>query len=100
MTTIAGTDIPSNINTVERLVAWGGYLLAYNNPTLAVLETQVRNEKAAQAIIFQAADDTYRLLIRACLPISQNYIIDRSIKSWMHVQELSNVIVPAGFKVN
>lgn len=98
--TISTTDIPSNINTLERLVAWGAYTLAFVNPTLAVLETPDRVEKVAQAAIFQAADDTYRLLVRACLPVNSNFMNDRSIKLWQHTNEISNTAIPANFKAN
>lgn len=99
-TLVLGTDIPSNINTLERLIAWSGYSLAFCNPTLGVVETATRTEKVAQALIFQAADDTYRLLVRACLPVNPDFMTDRSVKIWMHTQELSNVALPAGFKTN
>lgn len=98
--TISTADIPSNINTLERLLAWSGYTLAFINPSLGVLETPERAEKVAQAAIFQAADDTYRLLIRACLPVSSNFMSDKSIKLWQHTNEVSNVVIPANFKAN
>lgn len=94
------TDIPSNINTLERLHAWSGYALSFVNPTLGVLEAEGRAEKVAQSAIFQAADNTYRILTRACLPINANYTNDRAIKIWMHTEEVSNVVLPAAFKQN
>lgn len=101
MTTLVfANQTPSNINTLERNLAWSGLALAYINPTLGVLETEQRAEKVAQAAIFQAADNTYRLLIRACLPIDPAFINDRTKKSWMFVNEISNVALPAEFTVN
>ncbi|MEX0271735.1 hypothetical protein AB3R30_21665 [Leptolyngbyaceae cyanobacterium UHCC 1019] len=97
---VLDTDIPSNINTLERLIAWSGYTLAFVNPTIGVLETPDNAQKVAQAQIFQAADNTYRILIRACLPLSNDYSSDRTVKIWQHTQEVSNVVVPAGFKSN
>jgi len=92
MTTITlASSIPSSINTLERLHVWSGYALAFVNPTLGVLETPDRAEKVAQAAIFQAADDTYRVLVRACIPIDKAFMNDRSIKVWMNALELSNV---------
>lgn len=95
-----GTDIPSQINTLERLTAWCGYNLAFCNPTVAVVEAVNRTEKAAQAIMFQSADDVYRILIRACLPVDPAFMTDRTVKIWQHTQELSNVVIPPGFKAN
>lgn len=101
MSTITlSTDIPTSINTLERHLAWAGYTLAYHNPTATVLEQANNNQKAAQAAIFKAADETYRLLIRACLPVSENFMNDRSVKIWMHTQELSNTALSANFKSN
>lgn len=98
MTTIAISDIPSNIDTLERLHSWSGYALALVNPSIAVLEAPDRAEKVAQAIIFQAADNTYRHLSRVCLPFSEAYMNDRSQKAWMFAQQISNTQLPAAFK--
>lgn len=94
------TQIPSNINTLERLHAWSAYALAFVNPTLGVLETPDRAEKVAQAAIFQAADNTYRILARSCIPVSADWMNNRTIKIWMHTQEISNVALPADFTTN
>jgi hypothetical protein len=57
-------------------------------------------QKVAQAQIFQAADNTYRLLIRATLPIADTFISDRSQKLWMFTQETANIVIPAGYSAN
>lgn len=101
MTTITlATSIPTNINTLERLHLWSGYALAFVNPTLGVLETPDRAEKVAQAAVFQAADNTYRVLLRACLPIDAAFMNDASKKMWMFGQEVSNVAIPPAFTAN
>ena len=97
---VIANSIPSNVNTLERLHAWSGYALAFVNPTLGVLETPDRAEKVAQAAIFQAADNTYRLLTRCCLPVDPEFMTDRSKKAWMFINEASNVVLPAGFTSN
>lgn len=93
-------DIPSQINTLERLIAWGGYALAFTNPSIGVVEAVNRTERAAQAMIFQAADNSYRILVRACMPLDPTFMTDRTVKLWQHTQELSNVVIPAGYKSN
>jgi hypothetical protein len=101
MTTInISSQIPSNIDLLERHLAWAALALDFINPTIAVLETPDRAEKCVQSSIFQAADNTYRLLVRATLPLDQAYMSDRTKKLWMHVQELSNVSLPSGFTTN
>lgn len=94
------TQVPSNIDLLERHLAWSALALDFLNPTIAVLETADRAEKCAQTSIFQAADNTYRLLVRATLPLDASYTSDRSKKLWMFVQELNNVTIPAGFTSN
>lgn len=97
---VIANDIPSNINTVERLAAWCAYVLAFNNPNTVVVETVTRTEKAAQALIFQAADNTYRLLVRQCIPVDPAFMSDKTVKIWMHSQEFINASIPAGYKAN
>lgn len=101
MTTITiPAQIPSNIALLEQHMAWSALALDFLNPTIAVLETPERAEKCAQTSIFQAADNTYRLLVRATLPLDPTYVSDRSKKLWMFVQELSNTSLPSGFTSN
>ncbi len=101
MTTLSiATQVPSQIDLLERHLAWSALALDFLNPTIAVLETPDRAEKCVQTSIFQAADNTYRLLVRATLPLDASYVNDRSKKLWMFVQELSNVALPAGFTAN
>jgi hypothetical protein len=100
MTALPSGSVPSNINTLERHLAWAGFSLAYINPTKGVLEEPTRAEKVAQAAIFQAADNTYRLLVRACLPLNVEYMNDRTKKIWMHIDDVSGVTLPEGFTTN
>ena len=97
---VQSTDVPTNIDTLERMLAWSGQALAFVNPSLGVLETPDRAEKVAQVAIFQAADNTYRMLVRACLPVNAAYMNDSTKKIWMHVDAVSNTAIPNGFKTN
>ena len=94
------TDIPSQINTLEKLVAWGGLTLANINPSTTAVEGVGYTERVAQAGVFYvAADNKYRLLIRASIQMSPDYMAGGS-KLWTFAQELSNTAVPATFKSN
>lgn len=94
------TDIPSQINTLEKLVAWGGLTLANINPSLTVIEGVGYTERASQAGVFYvAADNKYRLLVRASIQMSADYLAGGS-KLWTFANELSNTAVPAIFKAN
>lgn len=94
------TQIPSNIVTVEQIHAWSGFLLTFVNPNVSVVETPTRAEQLAQSAIFRATDSSLRLLTRTCLPVDESFMHDRQKKSWMYINEASNVVVPVGFTQN
>jgi hypothetical protein len=101
MTTLSiATQIPSNINTLEKLVAWAGLCLANTNPTLEAIEGQGYSERVAQSNIFYIrADNRSRLIIRASLPISNDYLAGGQ-KTWNYAQDLSNTAIPTIFTSN
>ncbi len=101
MTTIAiATDIPSAINTLEKLAAWSHLALANINPALTAIEGVGYTERCSQAGIFYIqADNKYRLLGRNSIQISPDYLAGGA-KMWTYAQELSNTALPATFKAN
>lgn len=100
MSAILLSEIPNQINTVERLSAWSGLLLATLNPTNAVLEAPNRAEYMAQYSIIKAADGTERLILRQSLDLDPAWRADLSKKLWMWTRDISGVVVPAGYKSN
>jgi len=94
------TDIPSQINTLEKLAAWANLTLANINPALTAIEGVGYTERVAQAgVFFVAADNKYRLLGRASIQMSPDYLAGGA-KMWTYAQELSNTAIPATFKAN
>lgn len=94
------TDIPSQINTLEKLAAWANLALANINPTLQATEGVGYSERVAQAgIFFVLADNKYRFLGRSSIEISPDYLAGGS-KTWNYAQELSNTPLPALFRSN
>ena len=50
MTALTKEQIPNQINTVERLMAWAGLALGFINPTKAIVEAAGENpEKVIQS---------------------------------------------------
>lgn len=97
---VISTDIPSQINTLEKLAAWANLTLANINPSLAVIEGVGYTERAAQAgVFFVAADNKYRLLGRTSIQMSPDYLAGGA-KLWTYAQELSNTAIPTTFKAN
>lgn len=94
------TDIPSNINTLEKLAAWVGLALTRCNPSLKVLESPDQfPQRAAESVLLKADDNTYRQIVRLVLPVSDDYASSNK-KFWENIGEFSNVALPAAFKSN
>ncbi|NJN89363.1 MAG: glucose-6-phosphate dehydrogenase [Leptolyngbyaceae cyanobacterium SL_5_14] len=101
MTALAiSTDIPSAINTVEKLHAWSALLLSNVNPQVIVVEGVGYTERAAQAGVFYvAADNKHRILTRHSIQMSPDYM-NGNAKIWQYAMELSTIAIPASFKAN
>lgn len=102
MTTInIATDIPSQINTLERLAMWSCMALRRVNPTLAVIEVSNQTaEKVAQTAIVQADDGKIRFVGRLSIEVSNDYGEDSTSKLWTKALEFSNTQLPAAYKTN
>jgi hypothetical protein len=97
---VIASQIPSNINTLEKLAAWSGLALAYINPSITGVEGQGYTERSAQANpYFIQADNRTRLIVRVSLPLSPDYLAGGA-KFWGYAQDLSNTAIPALFTSN
>lgn len=95
------TDIPSQINTLERLAMWSLMALRRVNPTLSVIEiADAPSEKVAQTALVQADDDTIRFIGRISLEIPNDFADNNSVKLWIKPKELSNTVLPEAYKQN
>ncbi|MFN6484015.1 MULTISPECIES: glucose-6-phosphate dehydrogenase [unclassified Nostoc] len=101
MTTIVlATDIPSQINTLEKLHAWSGMALFNINSGLTVVEGVGYSERAAQyGNYWVAADSKTRAIVRASLAVDPTYL-NATGKPWTFIQELSQTTLPSNFKSN
>ena len=93
------TDIPSQINTLERLAMWACMSLRRVNPTLSVIEVpDSPSEKVAQTALIQADDGSIRFVGRLSIELQSDYAEDNTTKLWTKAQEFSNTVLPEGFK--
>lgn len=101
MTAFATTDIPSSINTLEKLATWAGLALQRCNPNTVVLEAQgLTPERVASCILFKADDNSTRIGIRLSLEVDAGYG-ENPAKFWTNVKELpQSALLPAAFKTN
>ncbi|BBD60604.1 hypothetical protein NIES2109_34030 [Nostoc sp. HK-01] len=94
------TQIPSQIDTLEKLAIWCGLALANVNPSLTAIEGVGYTERVSQAGIFYVqADNKYRALIRHSIQMSPDYLAGGA-KLWTYAQELSNTAIPTIFTGN
>lgn len=94
------TDIPSRIDTLEKLFVWAGLALSNINPALTAIEGVGYSERVAQAGVFYVtADNKYRALIRGSVQMSPDYT-SGGAKLWNYAQEFGNGVLPANFKAN
>lgn len=93
------TDIPEDINTLERLAMWACMALRRTNPTLSIIEIANQPaEKAVQTALVQADDNTIRFIGRVSLELPADYAEDNSTKLWTKAKELSNTALPEAYK--
>jgi hypothetical protein len=100
MTALLLSEIPSNINTLEKLHAWSALGLATCNPTKQILETENTTEFTCRYFVALAYEGSTRLVDRVSIPIDPLYLSDKSKKFWEFAQEISNTALPATFKAN
>jgi hypothetical protein len=97
----SSTDLPSGINSLERLAAWTGLTLARINPTAKILEVPYADpERICQAFLVKADDGSNRLVLRLSIPLSDDYAVNTSQKLWMNALDISNTVIPSAFKTN
>lgn len=94
------TDIPTNINTLEKLAAWVGLALTRCNPSLKILEyPNVEPQRAAEAVLIKADDNSYRLVVRLSIKILDSYG-ENTQKFWFNAEEFGNTVLPSAYKTN
>ncbi|MCV3216677.1 hypothetical protein OGM63_24770 [Plectonema radiosum NIES-515] len=92
------TDIPSNIDSLEKLAVWVGMSLSAINLTATALEAPGYSQRVAQSGIFYVeADNKHRALIRLSVVISPDHLASAN-NIWTYAQPLSDAQIPSSFK--
>jgi hypothetical protein len=92
------TDIPSNIDTLEKLAVWVGMSLSAINLTTTALEAAGYSQRVAQSGVFYVeVDSKHRALIRLSVPISPNHLAGAN-NVWTYAEPLSADAIPSSFK--
>lgn len=102
MTAFATANVPSNVNTLEELLAWAASALAEINPTQQIQSSLGQLEQAVTVQTFRFANqeaNPERLVIVAYLPLAQGW--RGSGKIWSTgISELSTTTLPAAYTNN
>ncbi|PSB27466.1 glucose-6-phosphate dehydrogenase [Chlorogloea sp. CCALA 695] len=95
------TDIPTNINTLEKLAAWVGLALERCNPSTKILESpNSEPQRVAEAVLIRADDATHRMIIRVSIPINDGYAENSLVKFWQNALEINSTALPTAYKAN
>jgi hypothetical protein len=97
----APSDIPSDINTYEKLAVWIGTILEQSAGTREVLEVEgARPERVAQAPVFADGNNNLRVAVRLSIPMDRALYSDRTKKFWQFAGVVVSTDVPESFKTN
>lgn len=93
------TDIPSNIDTLEKLAVWVGNCLSAINLTTTALEAAGYSQRVAQSGVFYVeVDSKHRSLIRLSIPMSPENLAGTN-NVWTYALPLSDAEIPTSFKI-
>lgn len=101
MTALALADIPSDINSIERLAFWA--IQCLQNTSNGEEVNAVQGEGSvpiAQAQIAKTADGRDRAILVAYVPIDFAALNDPDAKTWMAAQDISTAAPAAVFLSN
>ena len=94
------TDIPSNVNTLEKLAVWASNCLFTLNPTVNATEGESYVQRAAQAgTYYIAAVNKTRHVGRQSIILTDGYSVG-SDKQWFYAEPLSDAPLTAAMKAN
>lgn len=98
---VISTDIPTNINTLEKLVLWAGLASVTCNPQTTRLEAINNPQFSCQYYRAQAADGSLIAVVRSAIALDPLIDYDITTKAWQKaLQHNQSAIIPAGYKTN
>lgn len=100
MTAFATTDLPSTVNTVEKLAVWTQMLLNHLNPNATAIEAPGTAIRVATSGLFYIVDSdpaTWRHVGRNSIALNANWQRGEG-KVWTFANDISATAIPAEFK--
>lgn len=100
MTAFSKSDLPDNIDSLEKLAVWVGGGLASINLTKTAVEAVGYTQRVAQhGIFYVEADNKYRALIRLSIPIDNAHLAGAN-NAWTYALPISADDIPSSFKTS
>jgi hypothetical protein len=97
MTTLTLNQIPSNINTLEKLALWTALTLRSLNGSNAIVEANgLLPEPVAQCPTIESPNNGVRQIVRLNIGLNPNYASDKTKKLWEFAEELTGGALPTG----
>lgn len=90
------SQIPDNIDTVEKLAAWCIVLLQRMNPTQKALEAENYSDFVCQVGLVVDPTGVARFIGRLNLELAADYQTSGK-KFWENIKEISEIAIPAGY---
>ncbi len=98
MSAFAPTDLPSTVNTVEKLAVWSCSILAELNPNLLVQSRFGELEPTVQVTPLRLQfeqTNPIRVAILGYIPLETNW---RNSRIWSVARELSTTAIPNAYR--
>lgn len=100
MTAFSTTDIPANVNTVEKLAVWSAQVLSFLYPDKTALEATGTAERVAQSTVFEVIAESpsqWRHGSRISVALNRNWMKGNG-DIWEHVIDIGSSAIPTEFK--
>jgi hypothetical protein len=100
MTAFSSADLPSSINTIEKLAVWVSMAMNNLNQQTSIQEIVNLNQPVAVSQIFEYTDGAvkkWRFVGRISVELSANWQ-QGATKMWTHAQALTATTIPTDFK--
>ena len=90
MSALSLAEIPSNINTYERLLVWAAQCCQSiaNGQQVGVIVNQAA-QPTAQVQVAVTADNTDRFIVTAYVPLDRDALNDAAQKTWMAADDIA-----------
>lgn len=96
------SQIPSNLNSVERMVLWT--LLLYKklvgNKTYEEVQGAGATVRFCETFYQTVGDGRTFVVVRVAVPLAEDYATDTTVKLWMKAEDVVDTTLPVAYTTN